>query len=171
MTEQGKQTMKIGEIKSTNFAFCLIIVCVGIIGGMVSSLQGLNVLLSFEVGFVGFVCVVMSSFVAIIKRIQSQEERLDSESLESMSEVQGFNQGTDSKNSESKPQTPKYSKFIMGTQVSFSLLRLLSYGFFTLALVGLMLYGVLHLWGLFAGMILAMILLVGLGIYAFCAWH
>lgn len=159
----------ISEIKSTNFAFFLIVVCIGFVGGVVSSLQGLNALLSFEVGFVGFVCAVMSSFVAIIKRIQAQEETLDSESLEPMREVQGFNQGTDSQNSESKPQTPKHSKFIMGTQVSFSLLRLLSYGFFTLGLVALMRYGMLYLWGLFAGMILAMILLIGLGVYVFYA--
>lgn len=138
------------EIKSTNFSFFLIIICVGVAGGIVSSLHGLNALSSFEVGFVGFVCVVMSSFVAIIKRIQAQEDSFDSES------------------SESKSQAPKHSRFIVGTQVSFSFLRLLSYGFFVLGLVVLMRYGMLHLWGLFAGMILAMSLLVGLGVYIFC---
>lgn len=159
---------RIGDSKSTNLVFLFLIGCVGILGGIASSFWGLSAWLSFEAGFVGFVSVVMSSFVAIIKYIQVQESQSVSQ-LESESK-QATEQANDG-DSKQSAKPPKYSKFIMGTQVSFSFLRLLSYGFFALALVGLMHYGMLHFGGLFAGMILAMILLIGLGVYVFYAKH
>lgn len=140
---------------------CVMILCIALVGGALSWTHHFDAFMSFETGFVGFASVVISSFVAILRHVQ-MDTQADSKNTQNPESTQ---------KSASKSQAQKHSRFVVGTRISFSLFRLLSYVCFTGALVSLMHYGKFHLWSFLIGIAVAISFTIGMGVYMFSAKH
>lgn len=95
---------------------------IGIIGTFVCAFFGLNSLCSFGFGFVAFSVVCGSSFIGILRQIKAQQSPNNDFMQDCANE-----QSSDTKQEQNKQNIPFSSRFIVGTRLSLSLLRMLSY--------------------------------------------
>ena len=142
-----------------------------ILGGIISAFFGVAVIVSFEVAFFGFLLVVLGSFSGIYRRVQAEKLTLADSVQDSQSRTCNLNE-SNSQDKQGSPQQKTFiSKFILGTQMSFSLLRIFSY---ILLIGGILLLIKYHLWhtlGFFAGLSLSVLTLVGIGISVMSKWQ
>ena len=125
------------------------------IGGAIAFTQNIASLASFEAGFLGFSFVVASSFATLLKRVKSQDTSTSSDDKNLVQQQE----------TNSTQNTPNFStRFVIGTQMSLSFLRVLSYVLFALMLIGLFEYQLFVLKWFFGGLCIAMIICVGIGI-------
>lgn len=123
-----------------------------LIGGVIAFTQNIESLASFEAGFIGFTFVVGSSFVILYKRVKAQNSVIETDKKEAQEQ-------------ELQEKMPNFStRFVIGAQTSLSFLRVLSYVLFALMLIALFEYQLFSLSWFFAGLCVAMIMLIGLGI-------
>lgn len=129
------------------------VLSVALFGGIVACFFSLGALLSFEVAFLGFVSVVGSSFVGVLKRVKAQQDSISQDAEESK----------ESNNQAKRDNSGFSARFVLGTQMSFSLLRMLGYIVFTGLILLLLHYGFFSLVWFFVGLCAALVVLVGLG--------
>lgn len=148
----------------------LMILCVALLGGFVAYFFDLGALLSFEVGFLGFLSVVGGSFLGVLKRVKAQgQDSLDSsgdfgDSYKDSNDANDV-ESKDSKNQAKQENSSFSARFVLGTQMSFSLLRMLSYIVFTGLILLLLHYRFFSLIWFFVGLCVSLIVLVGLGMF------
>lgn len=149
--------MKIHKMENIIKVLYKSVVIIGIItfvGGIIAFIQNIESLASFEVGFLGFLFVVGSSFATLLKRVGAQNSPT--------SEDKDLPQAEETNNAQN---TSNFStRFVIGAQMSLSFLRVLSYVLFALMLIGLFEYELFVLKWFFAGLCIAMILCVAIGI-------
>ncbi|MCX2716131.1 hypothetical protein OQH61_00050 [Helicobacter sp. MIT 21-1697] len=133
-----------------------LIAIIAFIGGGVAFVQNVASLVSFEVGLLGFLFVVASSFVTLLKRVSTQNTLTSSEDKH-LRQAEETNNAQNSSNFS--------TRFVIGAQMSLSFLRILSYALFALMIIGLFEYQLFVLEWFFAGLCIAMILCVVIGIF------
>lgn len=168
--------------KDYTLKFGLGIVGIAVVGACVAWFFGLSALLSFEVAFLGFVSIVGGSFAGVLKRVKAQEQDYisqDSVSLDLQQNLTQDSQPQDSQlaeetkesHNQAKQENSSFStRFVLGTQMSFSLLRMLGYIIFTGLILLLLHYRLFSLVWFFVGLCVALVMLVGLGMFAVKAY-
>ncbi len=173
--------MKMKMVNTTkNYAYKLglgitgVVLGVALIGGLVALLFGVEALLSFEVAFLGFVSIVGGSFAGVLKRVKAQEQdsislasRQDLDIQQSLTQDSQLAEETKESHNQAKQENSSFStRFVLGTQMSFSLLRMLGYIIFTGLILFLLHYRLFALLWFFVGLCVALVVLVGLGMFA-----
>lgn len=175
--------MKIANT-TKNYAYKLglgitgVVLGVALIGGLVALLFGMGALLSFEVAFLGFVSIVGESFAGVLKRVKAQEQdsisldsRQDLDMQQSLTQDSQLAEETKKSHNQEKQENSSFStRFVLGTQMSFSLLRMLGYIIFTGLILFLLHYRFFSLLWFFVGLCVAFVVLVGLGMFAVKAY-
>lgn len=155
-----------------------VVLGVALIGGLVALLFGVEALLSFEVAFLGFVSIVGGSFAGVLKRVKAQEQdsislasRQDLDMQQSLTQDSQLAEETKESHNQAKQENSSFStRFVLGTQMSFSLLRMLGYIIFTGLILFLLHYRLFSILWFFVGLCVALVVLVGLGMFAVKAY-
>lgn len=179
-------TMTMMKMANTtkNYAYKLglgitgVVLGVALIGGLVALLFGVEALLSFEVAFLGFVSIVGGSFAGVLKRVKAQEQdsislasRQDLDMQQSLTQDSQLAEETKESHNRAKQENSSFStRFVLGTQMSFSLLRMLGYIIFTGLILFLLHYRLFSILWFFVGLCVALVVLVGLGMFAVKAY-
>ncbi|TLD96383.1 hypothetical protein LS71_006580 [Helicobacter jaachi] len=132
---------------------------IAVFGALVGYQCGLNIMLSFEVGFVGNVCIVGSSFLAMLKKLKHLPAQ---ESPKTHSKEGKNKQGAKEKGAFF---TDFSTKFTLGTQMSIAFLRILSYLALAGAIIALFKYELFSFVGFFVGLFVALVALIGLSLW------
>lgn len=164
--------------KDYTLKFGLGIVGIAVVGACVAWFFGLSALLSFEVAFLGFVSIVGGSFAGVLKRVKAQEQdsislasRQDLDMQQSLTQDSQLAEETKESHNQAKQENSSFStRFVLGTQMSFSLLRMLGYIIFTGLILLLLHYRLFSLVWFFVGLCVALVALVGLGMFAVKAY-
>lgn len=155
----------------------LIILGIALLGGIVAWFFSVGALLSFEVAFLGFLFVVGGSFVGVLRRVKAQQQDCISQVSISLDLQQNLTQDSqpqdsqlakeskESRNQANQDNSTFSARFVLGTQMSFSLLRMLGYIVFTGLILFLLHYRLFALMWFFAGLCVALVVLVGLGMF------
>lgn len=99
---------------------------IGICGTFVCAFFGIDSLCSFGFGFVAFSVVCGSSFIGILRQIKSQQ--LQTQNIDKSTTKDCVDEESNTTQEEqSKQKIPFSSRFIVGTRLSLSFLRMLSY--------------------------------------------
>lgn len=126
-----KSIQKMANITKLIYIGLFLACIIAILGGIIAFMQNIESFASFEVGFVGFLFIVGSSFFALLKRVKSKKTKSQNNSEESKN----------TKDDIESDKSPNFSaRFILGTQMSLSFLRILSYIIFAILLIGLLEY-------------------------------
>lgn len=164
--------------KDYTLKFGLGIVGIAVVGACVAWFFGLSALLSFEVAFLGFVSIVGGSFAGVLKRVKAQEQdsislasRQDLDMQQSLTQDSQLAEETKESHNQAKQENSSFStRFVLGTQMSFSLLRMLGYIIFTGLILFLLHYRLFSILWFFVGLCVALVVLVGLGMFAVKAY-
>lgn len=134
-------------------AICVVCVCVAC--AIIAVFYDINALCSFLVGFLGFVCVIFGSMFALVKKLkQTKETSLDS-SFNAESSAQNAQDMQDDK--ATTKDTSFSQRFVIGAQISLSLLRMLSYVVFGALVIILLEYKLFVLGWFFIGLGLGLV--------------
>lgn len=127
----------------------------GVCGMGVSLIFGIGYGISFALGYMAFGVIMSGSFLHIRRQLIMTQKECAEENLEP-------------KNNEDVVQEKKTSftsRFVVGTKLSFSLMRIVGYMLFLAGIGGLLYYDMLMPTTLFAGISLAVVYVVGMGVY------
>lgn len=120
--------MKMMRVLMTNKRNVFIVMWfdIGVCGTFICAFFGIDSLCSFGFGFVAFSMVCGSSFVGILRQIKSQQ--LQTQNIDENTTKDYTNEeSNDTQEEQGKQKIPFSSRFIVGTRLSLSFLRMLSY--------------------------------------------
>lgn len=142
-------------------AICVVCVCIAC--AIIAVFYDINALCSFVVGFLGFVCVIFGSMFALVKKLKQAKETSQNANLDSSFNAESSAQNAqDMQDDKATTKDTSFSqRFVIGAQISLSLLRMLSYVGFGALVIILLEYKLFVLgWffiGLLCGLVVALI--------------
>lgn len=110
-------------MKNKRYVFSVMWFGIGIVGTFICAFFGLDYLCSFGFGFAVFSAVCGSSFIGILRQIKAQKLQTNLEIDRDSTDIES----KDTQSEQEKQKIPFSSRFIVGTRLSLSFLRLLSY--------------------------------------------
>ncbi|TLD80983.1 hypothetical protein LS68_005815 [Helicobacter sp. MIT 05-5293] len=142
-----------------------VLIGIALVGGAISALFGFASFASFEVAFLGVAFIILSSFLSVYRKVQSEQSLSnvmpeDSKAAEINSENLA---DSHNENEDNSKKSQGVSKFILGTQISFSFLRILGYIALTGGIWFLIKNALFSMQSFSIGLVLAILSLVGLG--------
>lgn len=130
-------------------------VLLGVCGMGVSLIFGIGYGISFILGYTAFGVIMSGSFLHIRRQLIATQREHTQQNLESKND----------KDVAQEQKTSFTSRFVVGTKLSFSLMRIVGYMLLLAGIGGLLYYDMLMPTTLFAGISLAVVYVVGIGVY------
>lgn len=131
---------------------------IALLGAVLGLCFGMAEMASFELGFIGFLVIVGSSFAGLLKRVKPHNTIETDIQTESMKSTEFAPSNTKFQKHEGDMRFS--SRFILGTHLSFSLLRIVSYIFFVALLMICLHYHLFTLMWFFIGLGVALVALI-----------
>ncbi|WP_394984643.1 hypothetical protein [uncultured Helicobacter sp.] len=142
-------------------------VLLGVLGGSVAGVAGRECGMSFFLGYGAFGVIMSGLFLHIKHQLGLASDRdvpqcaADKQNKTSLQAQHSCDETLNPK--DKKPSYP--SRFIVGVKLSFSFVRIFGYVLFLVGVGGLLYYDMFMPTGLFVGITLAMVYMVGVGVY------
>lgn len=141
-----------------------VLIGIALVGGAISALFGFASFASFEVAFLGVAFIILSSFLSVYRKVQSEQSLSNVMPEDSKAaEINCENLADSNENEDNSKKSQGVSKFILGTQISFSFLRILGYIALTGGIWFLIKNALFSMQSFSIGLVLEILSLVGLG--------
>lgn len=141
--------------------FALLGICGTGVSSVVSVVCGINFLLGYGV----FGVIMSGSFLHIKRQLAAVARASESHDLSQDSHSPTKSHKPTAQCDTKKDSIPSPSRFVVGTKLSFSLVRIVGYMMFLAGIGGLLYYDMLMSAGLFAGITCAVVYMVWVGAY------